>query len=248
VAEADVLPFEGAESDSLVRAGDKLRAAREAMGLDRAALSHRIKINARHLAALEAGDFAALPAPIYAVGFSRSYAGAVGLDGPEIASQVRRELEAQERPAPARPAYDLDLEDPAKSPTRRLAWVAAALGLALLVAGAMFWRSYFVPAVDLPPVSEQALATATVNPPELSPGAAVSPTAESAAGLAAPASFAPEGAPQATVAPAARPPVPASTAAPGTAPSSGVQSLPSPQPERLRPAPSSEPVPTASAT
>ena len=103
VAEADVLPFEGVESDSPLRAGDKLRAAREQMGLDRAALALRTKINERHLAALESGDFASLPARIYAVGFSRAYAGAVGLDGAEIAGEVRRELEAQQRPVTLRP-------------------------------------------------------------------------------------------------------------------------------------------------
>ena len=119
----------------MARAGEKLRAARERLGIDRGELSLRTKINERHLAAVEDSDFSSLPARIYAVGFARSYAGAVGLDAGVIAAQVRRELNEQEAPANQRPAYDLDLEDPAKIPSRRLAWIAAALGIALIVPG-----------------------------------------------------------------------------------------------------------------
>ena len=243
------MPIEATgEEHPLARAGDKLRAAREAMGLDRAELSIRTKINERHLAAIEDSDFAALPARIYAVGFARSYAGAVGLDGPAIAAQVRREVQEQESPSPVRPAYDLDLDDPAKVPSRRLAWIAAALGTALIVAGGVFWRTYFVPAVDLPPVREDRLA-ATVQAPELTPAALVSPTAESAAGLPSPLDPVPGAQPSAAAQPK---PVtlapPARKAAPSAKPATGVQSLPSPVPDRLEPLPAEAPPPSAPAT
>ena len=180
------MPIEAMEETHLPsRAGEKLRAARERLGLDRGELSLRTKINERHLAAVEDSDFAALPARIYAVGFARSYAGAVGLDSGVIAAQVRRELNEQEAPANQRPAYELDLEDPAKVPSKRLAWLAATLGIALIVAGAVFWRSYFVPAVDLPPVREDVAANSAVTP-DLTPAAMLSPTAESAAGQVTP--------------------------------------------------------------
>ena len=110
MAEADVMPLEAVgEERILSRAGEKLRAAREQLGIDRGELSIRTKINERHLAAVEDSDFSALPARIYAVGFARSYAGAVGLDAGVIAAQVRRELNEHEMPANARPAYDLSL-------------------------------------------------------------------------------------------------------------------------------------------
>ena len=254
MAEADIMPIEAMEETHLSsRAGEKLRAARERLGIDRGELSLRTKINERHLAAVEDSDFAALPARIYAVGFARSYAGAVGLDGGVIAAQVRRELNEQEAPANQRPAYDLDLEDPAKVPSKRLAWLAAALGIALIVAGAVFWRSYFVPAVDLPPVREDVVANAAAAP-ELTPAAMLSPTAESAAGVttpvdpavgAVPAQTAPRPATQPRVAPRSQ----ASAAASVTAP----QSQPVPQPP-AQAAPvatvqtPSEPVPSAPAT
>jgi cytoskeletal protein RodZ len=230
VAEADLLPLEAADDAyAFSRAGAKLREAREQMGLSRAELSIRTKINERHLAAVEDSDFAALPARIYAVGFARSYAGAVGLDPAAIAAEVRRELDEHERPASARPAYDLDIEDPAKIPSRRVAWLAAALGVGLVVAGAAFWRSYFVPAVELPPVREDMVAS-TMAAPELTPAALVAPTAESAAALAAPAPGAVIVAPGPGPSPSARRPAPQAAAA-------GVQTLPSPVPERLEPLP-----------
>jgi len=224
--------------------------ARERLGLDRGAISLRTKINERHLAAVEDSDFTALPARIYAVGFARSYAGAVGLDASAIAAQVRRELNEQESPGIARPAYDLDLDDPAKIPSRRLAWIAAAVVVGLIVAGAFFWRSYFVPAVDLPPVRE--VTASAVSPPELSPSAMISPTAESAAGAAG------AGEPAADLPPAARAAASASQPRPSSrtsvsAAATAIQAPPSPVPERLQPqgaaqtqpeaAPSSAPAP-----
>lgn len=248
VAEADVMPLEAmGEEQLLSRAGDMLRNARERLGLDRGEISNRTKINERHLAAVEDSEFAALPARIYAVGFARSYAGAVGLDGAAIAAQVQRELNEQSAPANARPAYDLDIEDPAKVPSRRLAWVAAALAVALVAVGAVFWRSYFVPAVDLPAVREDG-AAGTVVSPELSPAAMISPTAESAAGQPAPLDALADGAPpvQTTIRPAVAPRTARRAAAPVAAPASGVQSLPSPIPERLQPLVTQpQPVPTS---
>ena len=239
------------------RAGENLRAARERLGIDRGELSLRTKINERHLAAVEDSDFAALPARIYAVGFARSYAGAVGLDSGVIAAQVRRELNEQEAPANQRPAYDLDLEDPAKVPSKRLAWLAATLGIALIVVGAVFWRSYFVPAVDLPPVREEAAAQ-TAATPELTPAAMLSPTAESAAGAIVPVDPSLGGVPaQTATRPATQPRVAPRSAArvspPVASPQSQSASQPAPQPS-TQAAPvatvqtPSQPVPGAPAT
>ena len=247
-----MVPIEAMDDERIPsRAGEKLRAARERLGIDCGELSLRTKINERHLAAVEDSDFSALPARIYAVGFARSYAGAVGLDSGVIAAQVRRELNEQEAPANQRPAYDLDLEDPDKIPSRRLAWLAAALGIALIVAGTMFWRSYYVPAVDLPAVREETAAQ-TAATPDLSPAAMLSPTAESAAGQVTPVDPVVGGVSTTT---ASRPAVQQRGAPRSSAPAQvgTAQSLPSPVPDRLErvgtaqsqpePAPSSVPAP-----
>ena len=248
------MPIEAMEETHLPsRAGEKLRAARERLGLDRGELSLRTKINERHLAAVEDSDFSALPARIYAVGFARSYAGAVGLDSGVIAAQVRRELNEQEAPANQRPAYDLDLEDPAKVPSKRLAWLAATLGIALIVAGAVFWRSYFVPAVDLPPVREDVAANTAVTP-DLTPAAMLSPTAESAAGQVTPVDPTVGGvSPQNVTRPAAQPRVAPRSEARVSPPVAAPRLQPAPQPS-TQAAPvatvqtPSEPVPSAPAT
>jgi hypothetical protein len=39
-------------------------------------------------------------------------------------------------------------------PTARFAWAAAVAALAVLVAGLVLWRSYYAPAVTLPPLTE----------------------------------------------------------------------------------------------
>ena len=241
MAEADVLPVDRGHldrgqaelaggDDVLVRVGDRLRAARERLGIGRAELSLRTKINERHLEALEDSDFAALPARIYAVGFARSYAGAVGLDAARIAAEVRRELNERENP-PLRPPNQLHVDDPTKVPSNRIVWLSLALAALLIVAGTVFWRSYFVPAVDLPPVREKVAEIA----PELSPQAQISPTAESAvsvqAAVQAPQSTTPAPRSIAPVVPAVQPP--------------SSQALPSPEPEAAAPVPPTTPAPEA---
>ena len=242
MAEADVLPVDRGQihlageparepdDDAPLRVGDRLRAAREQLGIGRAELSRRTKINERHLEALEDSDFAALPARIYAVGFARSYAGAVGLDAARIAAEVRRELSESENPPP-RPVNQLHVDDPSKVPSGRIVWISLALGALLIVAGTLFWRSYFVPAVDLPAVTEQAGLEAEANVPKLSPQAQISPTAESA--VPAPVPVVAAVAPATGASPVARRavPVPAQIAP-------IVPVVPSPVPDPLEAAPS----------
>lgn len=60
--------------------GSRLRDARETRGLTLEDVAQITKISRTHLGAIEADNFQVLPAPIFARGFVRSYAGAVGLD------------------------------------------------------------------------------------------------------------------------------------------------------------------------
>ena len=129
----------------------KLRAAREAAGLTLEQLTGATRISSRHLAAMEAGNWAALPpGRPYALGFARSYAKAVGLDARTIADDVRRELDSG-GPAPtARTISQFEPTDPAKTPTRGLLWLSV-LAVVMLVAGGLaFWRNYYVPSAGLP--------------------------------------------------------------------------------------------------
>lgn len=142
--QAAELPLEGA--------GAQLARARDAAGRSLADIAQVTRIAERQLAAIEAGNFAALPSRAYAVGFARTYAKAVGLDGNMIVALVRDELAAQDpnRSRHALPAFEPG--DPARLPGRRVAWYAA-LGLVLvLIAGFLVWPSLYAPGGSLPSI------------------------------------------------------------------------------------------------
>lgn len=128
-------------------AGTLLAEAREAAKLDLAEVSTRTRIPQRHLAAIEAGDYARLPSRTYAVGFSRTYARTLGLDERAITEQVRLDLsEGDPQGGPIRPDR-FEPGDPARVPSRKLAWFSA-LAVVLLVVGAFtFYRTYFSPGI-----------------------------------------------------------------------------------------------------
>lgn len=134
--------------------GARLRAAREARGLTLEQLAAETRIPRRHLQTIEAGEFAALPARTYAVGFSKTYARAVGLDEDEVTAGVRAELDALDAPPRHRPV-GFEPGDPARIPSRRLVWIVGA-GLLLLLAGSYaFMRTAFAPAAELPSLVEE---------------------------------------------------------------------------------------------
>jgi cytoskeletal protein RodZ len=163
-------------------ASARLRAAREAQGLSMTDIAARTRITIRHVQAVDRGDFAALPGRPYVLGFVRNYARAVGLDGAELAEMARNEMDASvPRPAP-RMVHQFDVDDPAKTPSRLVTWVAAGLVIAVLAAGAVFWRSYYAPDATLPALAEPeqtgapavpAPAAARANPAPVATGAVV---------------------------------------------------------------------------
>lgn len=113
------------------RAGELLRAAREAQGLSVADVGQRTRIPLRHLEAIEAGDYASLPSPTYAVGFARAYARAVGADEVAIGAAVRAEVDRIGRRTPEYEPYEM--ADPARVPSRGVAIVGLGLALAVLI-------------------------------------------------------------------------------------------------------------------
>ncbi|MGB3379746.1 MAG: RodZ domain-containing protein [Allopontixanthobacter sediminis] len=152
-------------------AGVLLRRAREDAKLSIEQVSAETRITQRHLRLIEAGDFDGLPGRTYAIGFSRSYAKAVGLDDRKIATLVRAEL--------AESGYDdrgnadgFEPGDPARIPTRGLAWLSALAAILLIAGGLAYFRDYFFPASGPGPL----VAEAPVS----------EPTASQVAGAAAP--------------------------------------------------------------
>lgn len=123
-------------------AGAMLRAAREGrrLSLDHVAAETRIPI--RHLETIEEGDFDALPSRTYAIGFARNYARAVDLDEATIAELVREEM-GNGGPRYSSVGQGMEPGDPAKLPSKGLAWFAGIAALLLALGVASFASSYF---------------------------------------------------------------------------------------------------------
>src|SRR5688572_17188163 len=109
--------------------GAQLKAARVARGMSLEQVAAETRIPQRHLQTIESGDFSALPARTYAIGFARTYAKAVGLDDREVAELVRTELDMQES-GPRHRAQGFEPGDPARVPSRALGWLS---GLAVVL-------------------------------------------------------------------------------------------------------------------
>lgn len=152
--------------------GGQLRAAREAQGLSLQDVAARTRIAQRQLESIERDDYEALPGIPYAIGFSRAYARAVGLDDVAIAARVRQAVNASDLGANRYEVYEP--ADPARVPSRTLAWVTAAIVL-VVVAGFAIWRAQLF----TPPTGEEIAAR------DVQPAAA---TADRASAPAAPAS------------------------------------------------------------
>ena len=71
---------------------DLLRSARQEHGQELRTVAQVLRIRYAYLEAIENGDFDQLPGNAYAIGFLRTYAEFLGLDGQEIVEQYKREI------------------------------------------------------------------------------------------------------------------------------------------------------------
>jgi cytoskeleton protein RodZ len=169
------------ENDDIIptaTVGDRLRAAREKKKISLDDIATQTRIPLRHLQNLEAGDWAALPAPTYTIGFAKSYASAVGLDRTEIGDDLRAEMGGQRYEASNAEVFEP--VDPARTMPKWL--VFAAIGGIILVVLVMTWLNNraLEPDASTSPVE----ATATV-PTQESAASAQAPQQQQAAPAAA---------------------------------------------------------------
>ncbi|MGF1611256.1 MAG: helix-turn-helix domain-containing protein, partial [Kiloniellales bacterium] len=82
----------GPEIGSYESVADLLRRTREQYGEDLRSVAEALRIRYVHLLAIEEGRFRDLPGSTYALGFVRSYAEFLGLDGPEIVERFKDEV------------------------------------------------------------------------------------------------------------------------------------------------------------
>jgi cytoskeleton protein RodZ len=126
------------QANEFVTLGERLRLAREAKGMSLDDVASRTRIPIRHLQNIEREDWDALPAATYAVGFTRNYANAIGLDGAALARELRDRIGTPTHRAAA-PVY-YEAADPARVPPRSLALIAVILAI-VLIGGYLYWRS-----------------------------------------------------------------------------------------------------------
>jgi cytoskeletal protein RodZ len=85
---------------------DTLRLARQEHGQDLRTVAQVLRIRHVYLEAIEKGDFEQLPGTAYAIGFLRTYAEFLGLDGELIVERYKREVQGAE------PKLDLVFPEP----------------------------------------------------------------------------------------------------------------------------------------
>ena len=136
-------------------AGAMLRRAREEAGLSLADIAARTRIPTRQLEVIEAGAFASLPSRTYAIGFARTYARALGLNENEVTKAVRAEL-GDTGEARSYVPGDMEPGDPAKLPSRGLAWAGGAAALVLMIGLFAWFSSQFRAGEGAPPVVAEA--------------------------------------------------------------------------------------------
>jgi len=116
-------------------AGERLREAREALGLSLAEIAARTRIPVRQLEAIEISNFAALPSITYSVGFAKAYARAVGADEVAIAREIRGQNDVTTRHV----EYEsFEQSDSSRAPTSGIV-IACVIGAVLLLIAVGLW-------------------------------------------------------------------------------------------------------------
>ena len=100
---------EGAPLAPKPSVGERLRVAREALGLETEAVASSLKLSRRQIEALETSDWAKLPGHTFVRGFVRNYARVVQLDADELLADL-------EAPPPTKPRLDLPQSSAAVMP------------------------------------------------------------------------------------------------------------------------------------
>lgn len=148
--------------------GEQLKAERERLGLSLSDLAAKTRVPMRHLESIEKSDFGALPGSTYTLGFARSYASAMDMDSAKVSTDLRAELAQGGHEGYQAPLQNYEPADPARVPSRALAWTAAGIGV-LLVAAYFVWRSMTLGGggdISMPAPSAEKAASAATAPAE----------------------------------------------------------------------------------
>lgn len=155
--------------------GERLRAAREEKGLSLEDVAAQTRVPQRHLASIETGDWASLPAATYTIGFAKSYASAVGLDRSEIGNDLREEMGGQRFTSSSADVFEP--ADPRRTMPNGLV-IGALVAVVVIIAVLTFLNKRSLEQ----PAQEKATSTSAVAALPGAPTAAVAPSAAAPAG------------------------------------------------------------------
>ena len=119
--------------------GEYLKQAREKKKLSLEQIASQTRIQEHHLQALESEDFANLPAKVFAKGFVRSYAKALGLDEEEAIQcflETSGTFYDQSQPEQNQPHVQVKLE---AAPRQSMNWNLVVAALVVIAAGAVWY-------------------------------------------------------------------------------------------------------------
>lgn len=142
--------------------GEILRRERVRYGKTLEDVEAMLRIRIAYLEAIEQGDHSRLPGRVYAIGFVRSYAEYLGLDGAKIIAMFKRQATATNSgPSP-------ELNFPVAASERRVAspWLfvsATVLAAAAVAVWVMSSKPVFPPADDIPP-APPGISTSATHP------------------------------------------------------------------------------------
>ncbi|MGE0120382.1 MAG: helix-turn-helix domain-containing protein [Dongiaceae bacterium] len=140
--------------------GELMRLTRERLGHELQSVANQLRIRLSYLEAIEEGRFRDLPGTTYAVGFVRSYADYLGLDGADIVRRFREEAaRIHGQTKLVLPALSAEAKIP-----RAAVLLVSAVGLAVLY-GVWYYRSSLQDS-ELPLIAEVPDRLVALSPPD----------------------------------------------------------------------------------
>jgi len=115
--------------------GDGLKRTREESGRSLAEMSANTRVHERYLRALEQNDHSALPSRVFAIGYVRAYAGALGLD--EQLAVERYKRETPDAAVPLQPPVGIAFEEVRRYSPRIIGAIAL---IVLSIVGWNVWQ------------------------------------------------------------------------------------------------------------
>lgn len=120
--------------DAAATLGGGLRTARERSGKSLAELAAETKVHRRFLTALEQNDWSSLPSRVFALGYVRAYAAALGLDEQSAVERFKRE--SPDTTTALKPPVGVAFEDVKRQSPRIVA------GIAVVVLAVIGWNVF----------------------------------------------------------------------------------------------------------